>query len=328
MKPNFLCFGSATQDVYLSNSKDFTPVNDGKSEDFEFELGSKVNVNKIDFRTGGGASNAATTFSRNGFRTFFLGTIGKSDPAASAILADFDREGVDTRFISYSEKYNSDYSTLLLAPGGERTILTYRGCGIHLKKSDFDISRILDEVKIDWIYITSLAGHFAIYDEIFREASERGVKIAWNPGVLELSHPDKVKALLPDVEVLSINKEEAQMLVGGETIEELSRKLRNFVPVVIVTDGRNGSVAIDKTSFVQAGLYDPVSKRVDATGAGDSFASGFVAKYAADENLKKAIHFASANSANVVQYIGSKPGILTGSEKLESMDIAVRPANY
>lgn len=173
-----------------------------------------------------------------------------------------------------------------------------------------------------------MAGHFDIYDELFREAHKLGIKIAWNPGSAELSHPEKVRALLPDVEVLSLNKEESQRLVEGETIDILARKLKSFVPVVLVTDGTNGSIAIDKTSVVNAGLYAPDAKRIDATGAGDAFASGFVAKFATGHNLRDSIHFASANSASVVLKIGAKPGILSGNEQLRSMKIDVKPANY
>lgn len=134
--PRFLCIGSATQDVFLSRSDDFKPVDEAKivhekstgerervreifREEFEFGLGDKIVVNKIDFRTGGGANNASVTFARNGFETAFMGTIGRSDPAGVAVLRDFDREGVDTSLVSFSDKYSTDYSTLLLAPNGE-----------------------------------------------------------------------------------------------------------------------------------------------------------------------------------------------------------------
>ena len=343
--PRFLCIGSATQDVFLSRSDDFKPVDEAKivrekvgdghekireifREEFEFGLGDKIVVNRIDFRTGGGANNATTTFARNGFETAFMGTIGRNDPAGVAVLRDFDREGVDTSLVSFSDKYSTDYSTLLLAPSGERTILTYRGCGIHLKENDFNATEAFAKFAPDWLYVTSLAGHFEIYDELFREAHNYGIKIAWNPGAAELSHPEKVRALLPDVEVLSLNKEEARHLVDGDTIEILARKLKSFVPAVLVTDGINGSIAIDKTSVVRAGLYAPDAKRIDATGAGDAFASGFVAKYATGHSLKDSVHFASANSASVVLKVGAKPGILSGREQLTPMQIDVRPANY
>ena len=348
----FLSIGSATQDVYLSGGQEFLPIeqpvlvrqpNRGMParvvdtteiamEDFSFKLGDKLNVGKIDFRTGGGASNAATTFARAGAESFFAGKVGRNDPAALAVLHDLDQEGIDTSLVNFSETYNTDYSTVLLANGsdngGERTILTYRGCGYHLRADDWDFAKIFSEHEFDWIYITGLAGHFPIYDKLFREAEKHGVKIAWNPSNFELSHPDKLRALLPDVTIFSVNKEEAQKIVDGNKPEDLVRSLRNSVPIVIVTDGRNGAVAGDKTSIVKAGLYAPDAKRVDATGAGDAFASMFTIKYAGGSGLRDAVHWASANSASVVNKIGSKPGILTGREKLAPMQIDVRPINY
>jgi len=327
-KVTFLCIGSATQDVFLSQSRDFAPVCENPDECFfNLELGSKINVNKIHFTTGGGASNAATTFARSGHETLFLGTIGH-DPAGIAVLNDFDRENIDTTFISYSEKYNTDYSTLLLAPDGERTILTYRGCGNHLNVANFNVAEIFETRKVDWIYITSLAGNWQIYDDIFRTAKENNVKIAWNPGRLELENPDKLRPLLADVEILSVNKEEAQRIVSGETLDELLRHLRNYVPVAIVTDGVNGSIAGDKTSVARANLYSD-EPSLDRTGAGDAFASGFALKYTNGAGIKESLHFAAANASAVVQKVGAKTGILNMYEtKLNPMKIEVKPTNY
>ena len=348
----FLTIGSATQDVYLSGGREFLPVDEPVfirsssestekssvqsyskiTEDFTFKLGDKFNVGKLNFRTGGGAANAATTFSRAGFDTFFAGKIGHSDPAATSVLRDFDQEGIDTSLISYSRQHKTDYSVILLAKGrdniGERTTLTYRGCGYSLSLDDFDFAKMFTDHKFDWAYVTGLAGHFEILDELFREAKKHGVKIAWNPSNLELTHSAKVRALLPDAELISVNKEEAQQIVDGSNSEALVRNLRNYAPVVIVTDGRNGAVAGDKGSIVTAGVYDPEIKRVDATGAGDAFASMFVAKYAQGVGLRDAVKWASANSSSVISVLGSKPGILTGHEQLHGMPIGVRPANY
>lgn len=325
--PTFLCIGSATQDVFLSHTPALKPVRENPLAEFEeFRLGSKINVNKIDFATGGGASDAATTFARHGYETLFMGTVGH-DPAGSAVLESFDREGIDTTFASYSDKYNTDYSTILLAPSGERTILTYRGCGLHLHQTDFDVAKVFANRTIDWIYITGLAGHWLIYDEIFRLARDNRVKIAWNPSSYELADPDKLRALLSDAEVISVNREEAAQIVSGNSSEELMRHLRNFCPVAIVTDSENGAVCGDKTSVAQLGLYGN-EKPVDATGAGDAFASGFVAKYATGAGLRESAHFAAANASSVVHYIGAKTGILTGREELHDMKIDIKPANY
>lgn len=322
---SFLCIGSSSQDVYLYNVDGLAPVCASPDDCFyNIHLGDKIYVNKVDFMTGGGASNASVTFSRGGQKSYFMGLIG-CDPAASACLASFAEENVDTKYISYTKRYNTDYSTLLLAPSGERTILTYRGCGAHLKPKYFDLSKVNDH--IDWIYMTSLVGHFDIYTPLVEEAHRRGIKIAFNPGGAELSQPDKLKELLPYIEILSMNKEEAQKIVPGETIEDLLRQLRKYCPVVIITDGVNGAIATDRQQTIWAGLYHANEKPVDRTGAGDSFCSGFTLKYALGKGLREAIYFASANSASVVTKIGSKPGIMRVGEDANLDPLEMREIN-
>lgn len=322
---SFLCIGSSSQDVYLYNVDGLAPVCASPDDCFyNIHLGDKIYVNKVDFMTGGGASNASVTFSRGGQKSYFMGLIG-CDPAASACLASFAEENVDTKYISYTKRYNTDYSTLLLAPSGERTILTYRGCGAHLKPKYFDLSKVND--RIDWIYMTSLVGHFDIYTPLVEEAHRRGIKIAFNPGGAELGQPDKLKELLPYIEILSMNKEEAQKIVPGETIEDLLRQLRKYCPVVIITDGVNGAIATDQQQTIWAGLYHANEKPVDRTGAGDSFCSGFTLKYALGKGLREAIYFASANSASVVTKIGSKPGIMRVGEDANLDPLEMREIN-
>ena len=322
---SFLCIGSSSQDVYLYNVDGLAPVCASPDDCFyNIHLGDKIYVNKVDFMTGGGASNASVTFSRGGQKSYFMGLIG-CDPAASACLASFAEENVDTKYISYTKRYNTDYSTLLLAPSGERTILTYRGCGAHLKPEYFDLSKVDDH--IDWIYMTSLVGHFDIYTPLVEEAHRRGIKIAFNPGGAELSQPDKLKELLPYIEILSMNKEEAQKIVPGETTEDSLRQLRKYCPVVIITDGVNGAIATDRQQTIWAGLYHANEKPVDRTGAGDSFCSGFTLKYALGKGLREAIYFASANSASVVTKIGSKPGIMRVGEDANLDPLEMREIN-
>lgn len=316
-KLSFLCIGSSSYDVYLRNVADLTPVCTNPEDCFyNIHLGDKIYVNQVDFMTGGGASNASVTFARGGQKSYFMGLIGCDTPG-SACLATFAEEGVDTKYVSYSKRYHTDYSTLLLAPSGERSILTHRGCGAHVKPSHFDLDRVSE--PINWIYMTSMVGHFEIYRQIVRQARRRRIKIAFNPGGVELDHPDELRKLLPNIEILSVNKEEAQKIVSGETMPELLKGLRELCPVVIITDGVNGAVLADRTEAIWAGLYHPEHVSVDRTGAGDSFCSGFTLQYALGEGLRRSVHYATANSASVVVRIGSKPGILRG-DNIDQLD--------
>ena len=147
-----------------------------------------------------------------------------------------------------------------------------------------------------------------------------------NPAGPELAEPDKLKALLESVDVLCTNKEEMQLLVAGETLEELALHALHYVPVVIVSDGPNGVVATDGKTLVRAGMYEDVPV-IDRTGAGDAFASGFLSQWSQGKSLKESIIFASANSTSVVTKIGAKDGILHRGVKLHEMPIHERPVN-
>ncbi len=316
-----IAVGAAVQDVFLSHSDEFKPVSDKTTHEqfMRLELGGKADVNNVTFSTGGGATNAAVTFARQGIRAVFMGAIGH-DPAGRAVLDVLDHEGVDTSQVSFSHKYNTGYSVLLLAPTGERTILTYRGASTHYHQKDL----ILKDTQADWLYVSTLSGNFEILHDLFHEARKHNIKIMFNPGKKELAHPQKLKGLLDDVEILCLNKDEAQQIVEGGSLEELVRHLHHYVPVVVVSDGPNGVVASDKTTIVRAGMYQDV-RVVDRTGAGDAFGSGFLSQWVQNKKLVDCVVFASANSTSVVGHIGAKTGILSKGTLLHHMPIHEKP---
>jgi sugar/nucleoside kinase (ribokinase family) len=315
-----IAVGAAVQDVYLSHSDELKPVSDRSTHEqfMKLELGSKADVNNIVFSTGGGATNAATTFARQGHHALFMGVIGH-DTAGRAVTDVLDHEGIDTSLLSYSHTYNTGYSVLLLAPNGERTVLTYRGASTHYRKTDFKIKGI----HADWLYVTTLAGDFDILHSLFDEARRQNIKIMFNPGRGELAHPQKLKALLENVEILLLNKDEAKTLVEGTTMEELLLHLHHYVPVVLISDGPNGVMAGDKTTMIRAGLYQDI-RVIDRTGAGDAFGSGFLSQWVNGASLKDSILFASANATSVVNHIGTKTGILSKGALLHHMPLSER----
>ena len=62
--------GAALQDVYLIDHDDFGTNKRGFFN--QIELGTKVDIDKVKFSTGGGATNAATTFARFGHESIFM----------------------------------------------------------------------------------------------------------------------------------------------------------------------------------------------------------------------------------------------------------------
>lgn len=315
-KPRIISIGAAVQDVFLQG-KLFTAHREKSGMMQEFNLGSKNEIEGVVHTTGGGATNAAVTFARQGFHSAYMGRVGK-DIAGRAVLEDLKNEHVNTALVGHAD-VGTGYSTLLLAPNGERTILTYRGASSHygLHKADFQ------QVEPDWFYISSLSGDFGSLQVIMKYARKNRIKVAINPGKGELANSKQFKEFLPDISILSVNKEEAAKLFQGDTAEELIRRAAKHVPYVIITDGPKGSVATDGTNVYKAGMYKDV-KVFDRTGAGDAFSSGFVAMLAAGQGIERAIAFASANSTSVVSKIGAKAGILTDKAHIHSMPLVIR----
>ena len=312
--PKILSIGAATQDVFLDNSPEFRVISMAKDQDVvEFDLGSKIDVQNIEISSGGGATNAATTFARQGLESSFMGVVGM-DSSGEQVSKMLDEESIDTSRVEFSNRYNTDYSAIILAPNGERTILTYRGASEHIYADNFE----LKYGEFDWIYLSNLAGRFDVISKIIQESVKKGAKIAWNPGKKELLEAEKVRTLLRDIEILIVNKEEASLIFEGISAEELIRNGSKFVPVMILTDGPDGVWAISGNKMIRAGMYEDVPS-IDRTGAGDAFGSGFVSQWAQGANLQQSILFASANSTSVIQHLGAKKGILYKNAKLHSM---------
>jgi sugar/nucleoside kinase (ribokinase family) len=315
-RPKFVSIGAAVQDVFLSHSDALNSVKEEDGSSYaELKMGGKADVDQVNFSTGGGATNAAVTFARQGYHSVFMGAIG-NDPAGQAVKEDLGREGVEAH-LTCSKQHNTGYSVILLANSGERTILTYRGASTHYESTHFNLAQL---GHIDWLYMSNLAGATDILEKLFYQANKLGIKIGWNPGKAELSKPERLKHLLSYVEVLIVNKQEMQNIVPGEKLEDLVRAGNKLVPVVVVSDGSNGVAATDGKTYVRAGMYEDVPV-LDRTGAGDAFGSGFVCEWAHGASLKEAVIFASANSTSVVSKIGAKAGILKANAKIHDMEM-------
>lgn len=318
--PKILAIGKGTQDVFL-HSDEFNPHKQGKHVFTEIPLGIKMEVEDVTFSTGGNATNVAVTFARQGLHAQYMWTLG-NDPVSGIILHDLDEEGVDTQYVVQRDMYSSGYSLILIATNGERTILNHRGISTGKTGADLNFDAI---AAADWVYPTSLAnGGLELLSRVMHAAERGGAKVMLNPAGPELAEPDKLKTLLDSVDVLCMNKEEMQLLVHGETLEELVRHGLHYCPVVIVSDGPNGVVASDGKTIVRAGMYEDVPVK-DRTGAGDAFASGFLSQWAQGKSLKDSIIFASANSTNVVTKVGAKAGILHKGVKLHDMPLVEKP---
>ena len=115
--------------------------------------------------------------------------------------------------------------------------------------------------------------------------------------------------------MLSLNVEEAQGWVGdsGRDPEELCRKLMKLGPKAIaLTDGRKGAYSYSKEGFYYVPEYP--GPRLEATGAGDSFTTAYIAGLFYGLPHKEALLWGPINAGSVVQEVGPQAGLLKRHE--------------
>ena len=309
---DIITFGSATRDLFV-RSKNFKAWKDKKfitGKGLCFNLGSKIYLDDIFFATGGGGSNTAATFAKQGFKVGYVGRVG-NDPGGKAIIEELEKLDIKS-FISIDKEHNTPYSIVLSVSARGRTILVYQGASHELKKKDIPFSPPTGEagkLKAKWFYIAGLSGKSAkTLVPIINFAKRNKIKVALNPGAAQLSLGLKgLKFVLSAVDVLVLNKEEAARLGGFKKLDEYVRG------IVIMTKGSKGVVVSDGKQLFSAGTFKE-KKHIDRTGAGDAFGSGFVSGLIRTGKVEEAIRCGSANGTSIVEQFGAKNGILSKAD--------------
>ena len=276
--------------------------------------------------TGGGAANAATTFARQELKTGALIRVG-ADAFGDAIVDHLRHERI-TPFAVRDTHVGTGYSTILLTPGGERTILVYRGASEGLAKNEVPFRKL----SARWAYVAPGTTPFPVMREILASLKARGTKLAFNPSKSYLSLGDmKTKELFGMLDVVIMNREEASYLTGVAYKNErgLFKKLDQLTPgVAVMTDGPNVALVSDGKYLYKAGIFKE-KKLVDRTGAGDAFGSGFVAGLLQKNDITYALRLAAANATSVVESVGAEEGILTkrafGEKRWKYLDLDIEP---
>ena len=102
-----------------------------------------------------------------------------------------------------------------------------------------------------------------------------------------------------------LNNEEARYLGGSDDIEEAEENLQKLTPMVVIKLGSRGAMAINKGQFVKVPAV--TTNVVDTTGAGDSFAAGFIPKWLQSGDLELSLNAGAALAAKCVATVGARP---------------------
>ncbi|MBU1130318.1 carbohydrate kinase family protein [Patescibacteria group bacterium] len=308
---NIISIGTATVDIFIKSTSFSIQDNSSCSNNLSLVLpyASKEEINQSLICSGGGATNSSVAFSRLGLKSACISLFGQDD-LSNYVLTDLKNEKVNYRHSIRPKKDNTDFSVIIIAPDGARTILVNRG-NSRLEKQQIHWDFLK---KTKWLYITSLEGNLDLLEKLIGFAYENDIKISLNPGSRELTQKKLLKSFLPYVDFLLLNKQESETLIGLKlSHRDFWSKLKSMgSKIIAVTKGRDGAHIISDSQTIFSPIVNTTS--VDETGAGDSFGSAFVAGLIHQQDLQTCLNWAIHNSASVVSYLGAKTGLLTLSK--------------
>lgn len=314
-----ITIGGATLDIFLDiheASAHCCVKTDETGEWFCLKRGEKIPVDQLYYDVGGNAANVAVGLSRLGVRSAAYIHYG-SDEISQKIVNVLKNEGVGTEFLV---KDPGETSAIGIAINfqGERTLFVH-----HIVRD-----HALPQLTVPkWLYLTSVGERWEdLYRQVVDFAKANNVRLALSPGSHQFdsgveSFMEQVKASY----ALFVNKEEGLQISSAKLADPISNdkekdlktilaQLRELGPIVIsLTDGRNGAYAMDehgKAYFVPSFPHTPRER----TGAGDSYAAGFLAAFVLGKPVPEAMRWGAANAASVVSTIGAQKGLLKREE--------------
>ncbi len=313
-KLDVLSIGDVVTDAFIKLQEDKAWAEEGeKGPTLTMPFATKIPFqDSIVLEAVGNAANASVSFARLGLKSGLVSNVGEDDWGRD-IIRSLKKKKVDARFVHINEDKKSNYHYVLWYKD-ERTIL------IKHEEYDYHWPRFRANDIPRWVYFSSISKNAMAYHDQISEWLEDHpeVKMAFQPGTFQMEvGVDRLKRIYARSEVVVLNREEAVFVSGGEynDLHDLFDRMHHLgVKIVVITDGPDGAYASDGANRYSMPNYPDPAPPFERTGAGDSFASTFVAALMHGASVEAALLWAPINSMNVVQHVGAQEGLLTVKE--------------
>jgi sugar/nucleoside kinase (ribokinase family) len=260
--------------------------------------------------SGGSAANSMAGLAAMGLKAGFIGKVAK-DQLGNIFTHDIRSLGVEFATEPLEEGAPTGRCLILVTPDAQRTMNTCPGASHRLDAA------ALDETMIRSANIVYLEGYLWGPEQP-RSAMLRAIQIAHEAGrtvaftlsesVCMAGRRETFSKLIEAgrVDLLFANEDEAMQLTQAGSLEDAVAKLSKSVPLLVVTRGADGAVAIDHGREVRAPAA-PAIQVVDTTGAGDLFAAGFLAARCRGHSVERCLETGAIAAAEVISHFGARP---------------------
>jgi sugar/nucleoside kinase (ribokinase family) len=276
------------------------------------QMGGEILARDFQITLGSASAIFAAGIAKLGHPVTFVGQVG-ADDFGDFCLDALRAAGVATKHVARATSDRTGV-TIALSAGRDRALVTYPGAIASLKYPQLEMSLLKGNRHL---HMTSYFLQTALrpaFPEIFCQAQGMGLTTSFDPN----SDPTgawrvKIRDVLAHTDVLFVNEPEALQLSRTRRVRDALRTLGQFVSCAVIKRGPRGSMAIkDREVTVAPGFK---VKAVDTTGAGDSFAAGFVSAYLSGSPLAECLR--SGNACGALSAL--KPGGTAGQPNAKEL---------
>ena len=256
----------------------------------------------VQYVAGGSAANTITATAVLGMPSSFIGKVG-NDELGSLFKSDLSRNGIKSILFEGSAA-SGRAMVFITAPNAERTFAVYLGAAIEMGPQDLSLEQFQGH---DYFHIE---GYLVQNQDMVRKA----VKLAKQAGmiisidmasynVVESNYAFLHEIIKNYVDIVFANETEAQVFTKKEPRKALD-EIAKICEIAVVKIGKDGSMLKSGSNYhyIEAWPADTI----DATGAGDIYAAGFLFAHSHGLSLRDCGEVGSIVAAKVVEVIGPK----------------------
>jgi sugar/nucleoside kinase (ribokinase family) len=260
--------------------------------------------------SGGSAANTIVGAASFGARTAFVGKV-KDDELGRVFAHDIRAAGVAFTTPPASAGPSTARCYVLVTPDGERTMNTYLGAAQDLHPNDIDPDTI---AAAQIIYLEGYLWDPPRAKEAFLKAAkiahdaERDVALTLSDAFCVDRYRAEFLDLIRNgtIDLVFANERELHSLYETADFDTALKALRSDARLAVVTRSEKGCLIVsrEETDAVPA---SPIDRLVDATGAGDLFAAGFLVGLSRGADNRTAARLGALAAAEVIQHLGARP---------------------
>ena len=309
-----LAIGNALVDILCSVEDDFlikhdvpkggmTLLNKEKASEIYDDMGQTQRM------SGGSAANTIAILAKLGLKTAYIGSVADDPLGKKNFTHDIGSINVDFHAFKTQGTDTTGHCSVLVTPDAQRTMCTYLGCAGNIPTD------ALDPSVISAANITYIEGY--LWDqEITKQTIQKTleiVKYSEKKAAFSLSdlfcvdrhREDFIKLIKNDFDIVFANEDEIKSLFNVNNFNDALQACRQMNRLFALTRGEKGSVIVYND---QIHIIDSIAPKnlCDTTGAGDSFAAGFLYGLSQNMDYYHAALLGSSIASEIISHYGAR----------------------